>query len=155
MHIERLWPSDAASMQKIEASVVSWPWSLQQYEDAFSAGYLMWGCFENPANHTELQAFALFQQVLDECTLMNLVVHTGCQRQGFAYNLLQKTLRMLKNEYAINRCLLEVRESNIAAIRLYQKMGFEIDGLRKNYYPASTGRETAVLMSCNLQSCLS
>jgi ribosomal-protein-alanine N-acetyltransferase len=48
-------------------------------------------------------------------------------------------------------CLLEVRQSNMAARTLYERSGFRLDGIRKNYYPASTGREDALLMSRKLE----
>jgi len=48
------------------------------------------------------------------------------------------------------RCLLEVRASNAAARGLYRSLGFQVDGVRKNYYPAATGREDALLMSREL-----
>ena len=48
------------------------------------------------------------------------------------------------------RCYLEVRASNVAARGLYEKLGFQLDGLRKNYYTTAAGREDALLMSLSL-----
>jgi len=45
--------------------------------------------------------------------------------------------------------LLEVRPSNFAAIRLYEKTGFQTIGVRPNYYPQT--RETALVMSKSLK----
>jgi RimJ/RimL family protein N-acetyltransferase len=45
---------------------------------------------------------------------------------------------------------LEVRKSNVAAIKLYEKFGFEVDGERKKYY--RDNGEAALLMSCFLKS---
>jgi ribosomal-protein-alanine N-acetyltransferase len=42
---------------------------------------------------------------------------------------------------------LEVRDSNRRAIRLYQQAGFNEIGLRKGYYPATQGREDAIVMA--------
>jgi ribosomal protein S18 acetylase RimI-like enzyme len=50
------------------------------------------------------------------------------------------------------RLLLEVRNSNNAAIALYRKFGFSDDGVRREYYPAADGREDALLMSMQLVS---
>ena len=41
---------------------------------------------------------------------------------------------------------LEVRPSNLAAIRLYQSMGFEQIGIRRGYYQAPDGREDAIVL---------
>ena len=52
------------------------------------------------------------------------------------------------------RIILEVRPSNTAAITLYQKLGYEQIGVRKNYYPANleTGsREDALVMAKSIK----
>ena len=48
----------------------------------------------------------------------------------------------------IKKILLEVREGNLAAINLYKKMDYKIDGIRKGYYKKY--KEDAILMSKNL-----
>jgi len=52
----------------------------------------------------------------------------------------------------VRMALLEVRVSNVAAYRLYQKLGFDEIGLRKDYYPARVGREDAILLARELDS---
>ena len=48
----------------------------------------------------------------------------------------------------IERVLLEVRPSNRAALRLYQRNGFDEIGMRKGYYPDSEGqREDALVLA--------
>ena len=42
---------------------------------------------------------------------------------------------------------LEVRASNAAAIHLYDKLGFNEIGLRRDYYPAINGREDALVLA--------
>jgi ribosomal-protein-alanine N-acetyltransferase len=56
----------------------------------------------------------------------------------------------LAKQQGVRRCLLEVRESNTAARGLYETLSFQLDGIRKNYYPTTTGREDALLMSRQL-----
>ncbi|HET19983.1 MAG TPA: ribosomal-protein-alanine N-acetyltransferase, partial [Chromatiales bacterium] len=53
-------------------------------------------------------------------------------------------------EQGLERILLEVRASNTPALGLYRSEGFCEDGVRKGYYPASGGREDAILMSRSL-----
>src|SRR5690606_30987353 len=88
----------------------------------------------------------LFNQVLDESTLLNVAVDPLFQRRGLAAHLLSFAISALRERGAI-RCLLEVRASNLGAIALYQKMGFALDGCRRHYYPTLEGREDALLMS--------
>ncbi len=44
----------------------------------------------------------------------------------------------------------EVRDSNTAAFKLYERYGFNEIGRRRDYYPAVGGREDAVVMACTL-----
>ena len=50
--------------------------------------------------------------------------------------------------------ILEVRPSNVAALQLYQSLGYEQIGLRKNYYPvdAANGlREDALVLAKSIK----
>jgi ribosomal-protein-alanine N-acetyltransferase len=42
---------------------------------------------------------------------------------------------------------LEVRASNVAAIALYESLGFNEATIRRNYYPTADGREDAIIMA--------
>ena len=71
-------------------------------------------------------------------------------RKGLGYQLLEHSIAGLKNRPV--QIFLEVRESNLAAIALYEKSGFHQIDLRKNYYPKTDGtREHAIIMvkSCS------
>ena len=50
----------------------------------------------------------------------------------------------------VHTIFLEVRPSNQAALGLYLKTGFNEIGTRKDYYPASRGREDALILALNL-----
>lgn len=71
-----------------------------------------------------------------EREILNLAVAPALRRKGVARRLLDEVLQCGKGAW-----YLEVRESNVAAIRLYQSSGFRPMGLRKNYYsePCETG----------------
>jgi len=73
------------------------------------------------------------QSVLGESDMMNVAVHPEFRRKGIAEKLVLELVRQLKERG--NYCLtLEVRASNDPARRLYEKLGFQQVGLRKNYY---------------------
>jgi len=55
------------------------------------------------------------------------------RRKGIAQKLLQATEKIFK-EKGVKVCSLEVREDNIAALRLYQKFGYKKVAKLKNYY---------------------
>ncbi|MBY5990514.1 ribosomal protein S18-alanine N-acetyltransferase [Ferrimonas balearica] len=128
----------------IEQAAHPYPWSESLLRSCLTAPY--WGevaCTETPVG------FYLFQQVLDEVTLMNICVDPVHQGQGWGQALLERALMRARAAEA-RRCFLEVRASNVAALALYRKVGFVEDVRRKGYYPCSEGREDAVLMSCTL-----
>jgi ribosomal-protein-alanine N-acetyltransferase len=140
--LRKLLPQDVPAMYAMEVSANQFPWSLHQFNDSFAIGDFGWGV--ERANL--LVAFALFSHVIDEATLLNIVVHPYWQRRGIARELLVHALHEL-GERDATRCLLEVRVGNLGAIALYSSLGFGVDGRRRDYYPAVNGREDALLMS--------
>lgn len=83
-------------------------------------------------------------RVLDESELELILVASSCRRLGLAERMIKHWLSELKD---VMLAMLEVRESNYAAINLYQKMGFLQVGKRSNYYPKDIGYESAILMN--------
>lgn len=92
--------------------------------------------------NNKIVGFAGIIPIVDECEISNIVVHKDFRNQKIGYCLLEKlvNLAISLNLKIIN---LEVRESNIYAIKLYEKFGFEVCGLRKKYYDNT---ENAILM---------
>lgn len=138
-----------------ETKAYEFPWSEKGFENALDQGlnYVI----EN--GNSEIVGHACLLSVLDEVTLMNLCVIPIFQRQGVARWALQNLLQKLyESDY--KQIFLEVRESNRPARKLYQALGFQEDGVRKNYYPSWVekdgqkilGKEHAVLMSKRLEA---
>lgn len=74
--------------------------------------------------------------VLDEGYINNVAVAAPYRRQGVAGQLLNAFLRFGQAKLAF--LTLEVRASNASAIALYEKLGFQQAGLRRNYYDDPT-----------------
>ena len=77
-------------------------------------------------------AFASYL-VADDAELVFIVTDKTKLRKGYGKILLQETLSTLNLP-----CVLEVRESNSPAIKLYESFGFELLGKRKNFYSNPT-----------------
>ena len=87
--------------------------------------------------------YAFWQIVADEVHLLKVAVTPAWRRKGLATRLLERCFSA-SVEQGAKSAHLEVRPSNIAAIELYQKLGFELVGRRPKYYPDS--KEDALLM---------
>ncbi len=96
----------------------------------------------------EAVGYAVFSVLFDEVELLRIGVLPQFRGAGIGHQLLQSSINFLTRRGA-ERLLLEVRQSNNAAISLYKKLGFMEDGVRKGYYPPldGSGREDAILMS--------
>lgn len=68
-----------------------------------------------------------------ESQIIQITVCPGRQRQGIATQLLKHMIKASAT-LGVSTVVLEVREDNIAARRLYEKLGFKDVGIRKNYY---------------------
>lgn len=95
----------------------------------------------------EVIGYLILYFVLEDGEIARIAVADEHRRKGVAGKMLRE-LALLCRENGVNRLMLDVRESNEAARAFYVKQGFEIDGVRKNYY--SNPVENAVLMSVPL-----
>ena len=83
------------------------------------------------------------QTVIDETDMMNIAVHPDYRNRGVATALIVELTQQLKMRGS-KGLMLEVRESNSAAISLYDKHGFLQVGCRRNYY--RNPRENALIL---------
>lgn len=81
----------------------------------------------------EIVGFAGIWKVLDETHITNIVTKISKRHIGIASKLLEKLIETAKFEKSA-LLTLEVNETNINAIKLYEKYNFKKIGLRKNYY---------------------
>jgi len=77
--------------------------------------------------------FAAFRRLLDEAELRNMAVDPAYQRRSVGRELLAQGRKRLA-EQGVRRIYLEVRPSNLPALRLYYSEGFRLHSRRKDYY---------------------
>ena len=138
--IRLMQQTDVNAVAQIEKLVQSHPWTLNQFQDAVNS-------YQSTVIEQagQVVGFCILQPVLDEANLLLMAIHPNQQGKGLGYRLLDESIALLKNQPV--QIFLEVRESNQAAIALYEKSGFHQIDLRKNYYPCPNhGREHAIIM---------
>ena len=129
------------AIAEIERLCFSHPWSENALrEELFNDT----ACFiAAVTDEGEVVGYAGLHCVLDEGYIDNIAVRPQYRRQGVAGELLEAFLRFGAANLAF--LTLEVRQSNLPAIALYEKYGFFKVGQRKNYYDAP--KEDAILMT--------
>ena len=140
---------------KIERDSFGDPWSENIFLDLLD--YPLAVCFVAlelpPSTSLTTQSYGVVAgyliayHILDEIQILNIAVKESMRHRKIATRLFEVIFDYAKNEN-IQEFTLEVRTSNTGAIELYKKLGFEIDGIRKNYY--ANPKEDAVLMSLKL-----
>ena len=145
--IRLMQPSDLKSVASVERAAYAFPWSLGIFRDCLLAGYY---CLVLDVGKN-LAGYGIMSIAAAEAHLLNLCVHPNAQRAGYGRMLLNALL--LKAEDAdVEKIFLEVRPSNLVALRLYRSVGFEQVGIRPAYYQAERGREDAVVLSLSIAS---
>jgi ribosomal-protein-alanine N-acetyltransferase len=87
--------------------------------------------------------YIIFWMLLEEVHILNLATHPAYRRLGIAHSLLHFSLDFAYKRGSIVY-FLEVRRGNQTAIDLYQKVGFALWRIRRNYY-ADTGEDALIM----------
>lgn len=134
---------DVDDVFAVETDVYPHPWSRGNFVDSLASGYNGWTLRDDGGT---LVGYFLLMTAVDEAHLLNVAVAAPNQRQGLGLYLLDKVIACARG-LAMDSILLEVRPSNLRALKVYEKYGFTEIGRRKNYYPAHNGqREDAIVM---------
>ncbi len=141
-NISILTPADLTRAFEIEQASHAFPWSEKTFATNQGERYLNLKLEQQG----KMVGFAIVQTVLDEATLFNIAIDPAHQRQGLGRLLLEEILAQLETRDVFTLWL-EVRASNRGAISLYESLGFNEVSIRRNYYPAATGREDAIIMA--------
>jgi len=91
--------------------------------------------------------YIIFWHIKEQVQINTIAVHPDFRRMGIGESVLLQVLDKVRKDGAIF-VTLEVRPSNLAARSLYYKLGFEVLGIRENYY--SNPQEHAIIMGKSL-----
>ena len=141
LSFKKMTLADLVEIEPIEKLCYPNPWSRKVMADCIKAHYQ---CVAMRYGE-ELVGYAFMLIGVNESHLLNLSVAPEQQRKGYAERLLQH-MAYISRYWHCKKMLLEVRISNLPAIRLYEKAGFEYIGRRKNYYRYDGIQEDALVM---------
>ena len=130
---------------EIDKTSTSYHWTEQMFLQEFSKKNSF---FNILIADNIIVGYIIYNIVLDEAEILNIVIDSNFKRKKHATFLLEQTINdMIKKN--IKTIFLEVGQNNIAAINLYLKFGFEQYGIRKEYYK---NKENAILMKRQLKA---
>ncbi|HHO69936.1 MAG TPA: ribosomal-protein-alanine N-acetyltransferase [Halothiobacillus sp.] len=144
-------PKQLEPLLALEQQAYSFPWSEQVFIDCLNSGYDLLSYHSREG----LVGYSVWMPVVDELHLLNLCIAPNWQGQGVGRSALEFAKQGMPARH-LRSILLEVRASNLPALKLYTRAGFVEIGRRRGYYPASansTGeipasaqREDAIVM---------
>jgi len=140
VEIRRLSIGDLNEIEAIEQRAYRTPWSRSMLASELAKGTsICLGAFEGD----RLVGYIVNSRYVDAWHVMNVAVDPDHQRRGIASRLLERLFELTADDEGRGYTL-EVRVSNGPAIRLYEKHGFERQGIRRGYY--TDNREDALIM---------
>lgn len=140
--IREMLREDLPEVQAIENRSFATPWHLSSfvYELDNRDAVLKVAVFNK-----QITGYVCLRTVLDVIHVMDLVVSSGFRHMGFGTLLLMNVLQDMKRLSPEAKIItLEVRESNTAAVKFYERFGFKETGRRRGYYQKPC--EDAVIM---------
>ena len=139
LHIRRLTFADLPDVIAIERRAFPTPWSLAMFvlELSKSTGWCL-----AALRGERMVGYLVCSRYDTVWHIMNVAVDPAFRRAGIATALLEGLIERINDSRA--RFTLEVRESNVGAIALYERYGFRAAGRRRRYY--QDNGEDAVIM---------
>ena len=146
VHIRPMMEIDLPEVAVIEQHSYAFPWSENIFRDCLRVGYT---CRALDLAG-QIIGYGVMSLGAGEAHILNVCVRNEFRNLGFGRRLLEHLLERAAAS-GVAEAFLEVRPSNLAAIRLYQHLGFEQIGIRRGYYQAPDGREDAIVLKLALR----
>jgi [ribosomal protein S18]-alanine N-acetyltransferase len=138
--LRRMEARDLPIVMEIDALCLPRPWSAAIWRGELGSPYGLYLVIEDRG---EISGQIGVRHVLGELHITTIAVRPEYRRRGHARTLIGAALAAYPNATQVH---LEVRPNNVAALALYESLGFKRTGRRPRYY----GDEDALLMTLNL-----
>ncbi len=147
--IRRMKASDLPEVRSIETMSFSNPWSETTFRGEIQNTQISFPMVVVQRPGERVIGYIIFWQIGEDVQINNIAVHPDFRGKGIGEALMRYAIAKVK-ERGATFVTLEVRVSNGSAVRLYKKLGFEVLGVRKNYY--TNPDEDAYLMGLVLDA---
>jgi ribosomal-protein-alanine N-acetyltransferase len=144
----RMQVRDLPAVMEIEQLSFSHPWHETTFRGELQNLSISFPVVAERTADGRVLGYIIYWKIRDDVQINNIAVHPDARRFGLGEALLRRALDQVRAEGAAFVSL-EVRVTNAAARRLYEKLGFETFGVRKDYYTHPD--EDAVVMAKYLQ----
>ena len=138
IHIAR--PEDIPAILEIAKASFPDPWTEALFRQTLEQNSAPFWC---AGDGNRVLGYLVLSFCGDAVSIDDIAVHPAYRRHGIAGQLLNHAIQA----YPDREFWLEVRQSNLSAIRLYHSFGFLQTGLRRRYY--QNPAEDAILMTKN------
>lgn len=128
--IRPMLPTDVEAVSRIEQESFSMPWSAEEFARMLERPYSFALVAET---EDEVVGFCVLTNLCNEGNIDNVAVDERFRGKGIAQALVAEMLRLGESK-GVEAFTLEVRVSNAAAIRVYEKLGFVSEGIRPGFY---------------------
>lgn len=128
--VRQMEEKDIDSLVIIEEECFSLPWSKRAFQESYVKDYAYFFVAEIDK---EIVGYVGLYKMGNDGDITNIGISSLHRRKGIGYKLMSSVLDFAKREN-MEHITLEVRESNIPAIALYEKLGFVKVGIRKDFY---------------------
>jgi [ribosomal protein S18]-alanine N-acetyltransferase len=143
--IRPMLDSDLQRVMAIEEAVYTFGWTKGIFHDCLRVQYSCWTMWLGD----EMIGYAVMSVAVGEAHILNVAIAEEHQGHGHGRSFMRYLMETARHHSA-DTAFLEVRPSNKAALHLYETLGFNQVGLRRDYYPAVQGKEDAIIMACSL-----
>ena len=140
VHIRWMIRGDTPAVLNIEAASFEYPWSEEKLILTLWNREVI-GMVAELAN--EVVGIMIYELHKNRLHLINFAVAPQARRQGVGSTMIEKLVSKLSHDRR-NRIMLEVRESNLAALLFFESRGFRAIKILRDYYEDTT--EDAYLM---------
>jgi ribosomal-protein-alanine N-acetyltransferase len=110
-------------------------WTLRDYSRVAETEMAGWVAEDADAAESLVNGFIVARRVASDLEVLNFAVLPELRRRGVGAALLEAAMAWGAS-FAAEKIFLEVRVSNLAAIRFYERHGFKVTGRRQRYYTA-------------------